>query len=207
MSETRERFVFSPRDRRGLIAGARTGQLVIVASGLVLGLAALHIVHGPARALVAIAFVVVAIAAVTWPVGGRTVEEWVPVVLGFSTKTLVRANRSVVGVAMSTSRPRKLPIFDNFEVGEVTPNGGPGFGVVVDRKSSSASALVELGGESYTLLSEVERMRHVEGWAGVLASVTARCRLDPPPAVDRAHRAGRGRRDAYPPRTIARRVH
>ncbi len=171
MSETRERFVFGPRDRRGLIAGARTGQLVIVASGLVLGIAALHAVHGPARAPVAIGFVVASIAAVTWPVGGRTVEEWVPVVFGFSTKTLVRANRSVVGVAMSTRQARKLPIFDGFEIGEVTPDSGPAFGVLVDRKSSSASALVELGGESYALLSEAERMRRVEGWAGVLASV------------------------------------
>ncbi|MGB9111182.1 MAG: SCO6880 family protein, partial [Acidimicrobiales bacterium] len=38
-------------------------------------------------------------------------------------------------------------------------------------RMSSASALIELGGESYALLSEAERMRRVERWSGVLASI------------------------------------
>ncbi len=169
MSEIRERFVFGPRDRRGLIAGARAAQLLIVAAGLVLALAALHLVRGAARAPIAIALVVVAIAAATWPVGGRTLEEWIPVVFGFATKTLVRANRSVVGVAMSTRHAPKPSIFECFEIAAIEPSSGPAIGVLVDTKSGTASALVELGGESYGLLSESERMRRVDGWAGVLA--------------------------------------
>jgi hypothetical protein len=171
VSEERDHFVFGPRDRRGLIAGARAGQLVLVAAGFVLALASLHLVRGPARVPTAMTFIVASLASVTWPIGGRTVEEWVPVVLAFSTKSIVRANRSVIGVALSTRDARKRSVFDGFEIAEVSPKSTPPFGVLVDRRSSTATALVELGGEAYALLSESERLRRVEGWAGVLASV------------------------------------
>ncbi len=171
MSETRERFVFGPRDRRGLVAGARTGQLAVVAFGLILALASIHAVHGPARAPIALAAVVASIAAVSWPIGGRTVEEWVPIVLSFFSKIVVRTNRSIVGVAMTTASARRPSIFESFAIDEVSLRNAPPFGVLLDRRTSSASALVELGGESYALLSEAERMRRVEGWSGVLASI------------------------------------
>lgn len=171
MTEVRERFVFGPRDRRGLIAGVRTSQLAVIAAGLVLALVTLHLVRGPLRAPIAAALGIAAIAVATWPVAGRTVEEWFPVAVTFATRTIVRANRSVVGVAMSTSSARRPPVFDSFEVGEAFPKSASPYGVFFDRRSSTASALVELGGDSFALLSEIERIRRVEAWAGVLASV------------------------------------
>jgi hypothetical protein len=171
VSETRERFVFGPRDRRGLIAGARAGQLAVVAAGLVLALASLHVIRGTTRAPVALVFVLASIAAVTWPIGGRTLEEWVPVALAFSTRTIVRANRSVVGVTISTGYARRPAVFDSFEIAELSPRSVSSYGVLIDRRCSTASALVELGGESFALLSEAERARRVEGWSGVLAGV------------------------------------
>ncbi|MGB9111203.1 MAG: hypothetical protein WCF24_00565, partial [Acidimicrobiales bacterium] len=171
MSEAREHFVFGPRDRRGLIAGARTGQLAVVASGLSLALVSLHVLHGRARIPIVVATVFVSIAAVSWPIGGRTVDEWFPILVAFCSKSVVRTNRSIVGVAMTTASARRPPIFESFAIEEVSPINAPSFGVLIDRRMSSASALIELGGESYALLSEAERMRRVERWSGVLASI------------------------------------
>jgi hypothetical protein len=174
MSESPERFLFGPRDRRGLIAGVRTGQLVVVGVGLAGALVTSHVVRAPARAPISIACVIISIAVVTWPIAGRTVEEWVPVALGYSTRSLAGANRSVVGVEMSARRTDRPSIFDGIEIASIEMSNGRQIGALLDRRSAAASALVELGGESFALLSESERTRRIDGWAGVLAGVTRR---------------------------------
>ncbi|MGD0743009.1 MAG: SCO6880 family protein [Acidimicrobiales bacterium] len=171
MAEDRERFRFGPRDRRGLIAGARTGQIAVVAAGLVLSVVVLRTLTGPVRGPVALAIVLVAIGAVTWPVNGRTLDEWVPVVVRFVADAASGARRDAVAVHRRGEAHRAPAVFGSLEVLEVTTDAVGPIGAVHDARRQTLTALLALGGESFALLGEADRNRRIDGWASVLASV------------------------------------
>ena len=171
MLETKERFRFGPRDRRGLIAGASTAQVAIVAIGLVVCVAVLRGLSGPARGPVALVVALVAVGSVTWPVHGRTLDEWVPVVTRFCAGTVLGGRRDAVAVHRRGDARRAPSVLGAFEVLEIpTVTVGP-IGAVHDRRHQTLTALLTLGGESFALLGETERTRRIDGWASVLASV------------------------------------
>jgi hypothetical protein len=171
MLETKERFRFGPRDRRGLIAGASTAQVAIVASGLVVCVAVLRGLSGPARGPIALIVALVAVGSVTWPVHGRTLDEWVPVVARFGASTILGGRRDAVAVHRRGDARRAPSVLGAFEVLEIpTATVGP-IGAVHDRRHQTLTALLTLGGESFALLGETERTRRIDGWASVLASV------------------------------------
>ena len=76
--EAAPRYRFGPLERRGLVAGWRGGQIAAVAGALVVAVGILR--ARPSVAGAALAFVAVAAGVVvaTWPVAGRTAEQWVP---------------------------------------------------------------------------------------------------------------------------------
>jgi hypothetical protein len=72
------RYRLGPLERRGFVAGLRGGQVACLGGGLA-GAVAVDRVLSPATGLVAALLVAAAgLAAATWPVRGRTVEEWLP---------------------------------------------------------------------------------------------------------------------------------
>lgn len=167
----RERFHFGPRDRRGLLAGARAGQLAVIAAALVASTVVLRVVQGPARGPAALALVLAAVGSVTWPIGGRSLEEWVPVATRYASRAVVGANRQALGSAASRRARRPPSVLGAFGVCEIAAGPTGSFGVVSDLRNASATAVVVLGGESFALLGETDRTRRVDSWAGVLASV------------------------------------
>jgi hypothetical protein len=172
VSESSERFSFGPRDRRGVIAGARVAQLVVVAVALAASVIVLRVVHGPGGAASALLTVGCAIAAVSWPIRGRALDEWVPIALGFLTRVLVRANRDVVGFHEGHSPRRPPGPLAAFEACEVSTKSAGLLGVIRDWRMQTATAVLALGGESFGLLSETDRQRRVDGWSGVLAGIS-----------------------------------
>src|ERR1700722_18274586 len=72
------RYRFGPLERRGFLAGWKGGQVAIVAGGLVVAVGALRTLPTVAALLVAVIAVGVSLAAATWPIAGRTGDEWVP---------------------------------------------------------------------------------------------------------------------------------
>ena len=76
----RVRYRFPPLERRGVIAGWRGGQIAVVAGGLLLAVVAVRAAPSVAGVLVAVALVGVAVALAFWPIGGRTGEQWLPLV-------------------------------------------------------------------------------------------------------------------------------
>ncbi len=172
MTEDKERFRFGPRDRGGLFAGARAGQVAVVAVALVACVVVLRTLNGPARGPLALAVVLVAIASVSWPINGRTLEEWVPVVARFLLGAVAGGRQDAVAVHRRGDDARRAPsVFAAFEVFEiVTDSVGP-IGVVHDRQHGTLTAWLALGGESFALLGETDRTHRVDTWAGVLASV------------------------------------
>src|SRR4051812_15282962 len=75
------RYRFGPLERRGLVGSLRVPQVLILGVALVAGVVSMR--AAPTGAGVVAAVVVVGVALVTcfWPVLGRSVEEWAPVVL------------------------------------------------------------------------------------------------------------------------------
>jgi len=166
-----ERFRFGPRDRSGLIAGARTAQVAVVAGALVLSVVVLRALRGPVRGVVAVSIVLVAVGSVTWPVNGRTLDEWVPVVVRFVVARFLGEHRDAVAVHRRGDARRAPSVFGAFEVFEVVTHSAGPIGVVRDRQYGTLTAMVALGGESFALLGEAERARRIDGWASVLAGV------------------------------------
>lgn len=77
------RYRLGPRSTRGLIAGWRTGQIICVAVGLIVGVGTLRSVGGAFGGFLALAATGGGVAVATWPLGGRTVEQWAPTVASF----------------------------------------------------------------------------------------------------------------------------
>ena len=71
---------FGPRDQHGLILGLRAGQIGILLCGVLLALGAVTASQAhPLAILAVLALAVLSGAAALMPVGGRGVDEWVPV--------------------------------------------------------------------------------------------------------------------------------
>lgn len=170
-TEDRERFSFGPRDRRGLVAGARPGQIAVVAFALVLSVTVLRVLDGPARGAVALAVVLAAVGSVSWPVDGRTLDEWVPIAARFVASAATGSRRQATVVYERGVNRRAPSVLGAFEVLEVVTDSLGPIGVVADRRLGSLTAVLTLGGESFALLGESDRTHRIDGWASVLASV------------------------------------
>ena len=64
--------------RRGLVAGWRGGQIGAVAAALVVGVGVLRMSASPVGVVLAVAALAVGVGVATWPIAGRTAEQWAP---------------------------------------------------------------------------------------------------------------------------------
>lgn len=166
MDRDRERarpsYRFGPLERRGLVAGWRGGQIASVAGGLVLAVFGLRVLPTTVGLAVAVALVALAVGVATWPLGGRTFEEWAPDAVRYAT-------------ARRTGRRRGLRrAFDTLllleAVLDADPRGGS-VGVVHDRAARTYTAVVPASGQGFALLGCDDQSAQVGAWAGVLSSL------------------------------------
>ncbi|MHB8264198.1 MAG: SCO6880 family protein [Acidimicrobiales bacterium] len=75
--------IFGPLERRGVIAGWRGGQLVAVASGLLVDAIILRIAPSIGGLAAAVVITCLAVGMATVPVHGQSVEEWLPGIASF----------------------------------------------------------------------------------------------------------------------------
>ena len=171
MAEESPRYQLGPRSRRGLVAGWRGGQLAAVGAGLVAGVLLLRSVGGAAGALFAFVLVAISVAFATWPLAGRSAEQWTPVVASHLARQtgVLRRGRS----ALSTLELDEIPI----------GVAGRRIGVVVDSVAGTWTATVRVGGSGFALGDEADRARRIAAWSGVLAGSARRRRSPSPPAV------------------------
>jgi len=165
------RYRFGPRDRRGLIAGVRAGQVAVVAASLVVAVAMVRDIGRGIGLLLACVVVAVAIAAAWVPIGGRTPEQWIPVAGRYAIDVVLGRRTSILERGSSSDGQAPAP-FAAFEVTEQEGLGVHGrFGALHDRRSGTWTAVLCLGSESFALLGEDDRARRVATWSGVLAAV------------------------------------
>ncbi len=102
------RYRFGPLEQRGLVAGWRGGQILSVACGLVVAVGIVR--QGTTAVHMALALCAVGLATVlaVWPVGGRTGEQWLPVVAAWLWRRASGRDRwrSSLPVAGSVQRGR-----------------------------------------------------------------------------------------------------
>jgi hypothetical protein len=174
--DTAPRYRFGPLERRGLVAGWRGGQIAAVAVGLVVAVGVLRVRPSPAGAAVAFLAVAFGVAVATWPVGGRTAEEWAP-----------DAVRHVEAIGRQRRLRRRQPFASlrflhvdltaapaatrRHGAGRDGTGDGPRAGVIHDVVNRTYTAVVTVSGPGFVLLGASDKARRVEGWSGVLASL------------------------------------
>ncbi len=193
------RYRLGPRSTRGLIAGWRTGQIACVGIGLLLAVGFLRAVGGGAGAFLGLVAVGGGVAVATWPLGGRTPEQWVPTVASFGLRAVADATYKPW---RSSSRRGQgafggLVLAQLAEPGEWEPawregleavsaqmragrrRDGPahspplstGIGVVSDSMMQTRTAVVPVGGTGFALLSDADRVERIAAWSGALAAL------------------------------------
>jgi Putative type VII ESX secretion system translocon, EccE len=169
-------YRFGPLQRRGLVAGWRGGQIASVATGLVGAVGVLRAEPSIVGAAMALAAVAVGAVVATWPVSGRTAEEWAPDAvrhtLGrgrivWQARGNVFAGLRILDVEVDASgrHPGTGP---TGRVGGGTPARA---GIVVDERARTYTAVLSVGGAGFVLLGADDKARRVARWAGVLASL------------------------------------
>ncbi len=102
--DRQETHIFGPLERRGVMAGWRMGQLVVVASGLLVDAVILRVAPSVGGLVIAVAIACVVVGMATVPVYGQSIEEWIPDVVSF-----VRALSAGHGRKVSLIPDRGMP--------------------------------------------------------------------------------------------------
>lgn len=195
------RYRFGPLERRGLIAGWRGGQVACVTAGLVVAVVLLRSEPPPFDLLAALAMVIASIGAATWPIAGRTCDQWCPLVLTWTSRVLLSRRHvssvpalgslAPVGVREDAEpsprhRVRGASLPAASRPGPALPAtlrgcrllappvegmGGLRLGVVHDARARTYTGVVSVSGTAFALLGHDERNRRVAAWSGLLSSL------------------------------------
>lgn len=182
-ANNRIRYRFGPLEQRGLVAGWRGGQILSVAAGLVVAVGTLRASTAPVHLVLAAATVGLAVAFALWPIGGRTGEQWLPVVAGWLWLQATARGRwrsplpgagwtAPTGPAATGAAPasgRGLGTAGPFAGCTIAASSRVGY--VHDRKARTLTAALAVRGSGFTLLSPDDQHRAVASWAGVLAAL------------------------------------
>jgi hypothetical protein len=163
------RFRFPPRESRGLLLGLRPRQLAM------LGAAGLAVVIGAARGaagLTAGTAVATALGVACFvPVGGRSLEQWAPVVATWLARGPAarrwRGGPRAHGDSGGITLP---PPLDRVAVLAVAADGRD-VAVIADRRRGTYTAVLALAGSMFALLEEQAKHRRTDGWGWSLASL------------------------------------
>jgi hypothetical protein len=155
VSEGGARYRFGPRERGGALAGWRAGQILTIALGLVVGVFVLRAQPNPAGIGVGIIILVACGAMATWPVSGRTGEQWLPVVMRWTTR-------------LGFGGMRRMDSLRGLRLLSVGPHD---MGAVHDQRGRTLTAALSLRGQGFALLGPDEQDRRVAAWSSVLATL------------------------------------
>lgn len=156
MSASGARYRFGPRERRGVLAGWRAGQIITVALGLLFGVLVLRMEPNGIGVFGALMILVLYVALATWPVDGRTGDQWLPVVVCWGARRMF---------------PRGDRRMDSLRGLSLLQAGWRDMGVVHDRRGRTLTAALSVRGQSFALLGPDEQDRRVGGWSSVLAAL------------------------------------
>ncbi len=176
-------YRFGPLERRGIFGAVRGGQAATLAVGAVVAIVLLD--HSPnlTGTLSATLLFAAAAALSLIPVGGRTLQEWAPLVLGFEARRLsgratfrsaiatrgARAALSSSGVAGAQApAPEAPPALGGVRIVEADYRGRP-LGILVERHGRRLTAVLACRVVSFSLLDPEAQERRLARWGLVLS--------------------------------------
>jgi hypothetical protein len=178
----RRTYRFGPIERHGFLGTIRGGQAAVVVIGAVTGLVLLGSSPSPGRAVGAIVIVVAAVGIATAPVGGRTLEQWLPVAVAWLLRRLTGANQfrsraPTAGLKHANGRFMLVRDEDLTLPPALTgarivglPYGGRMIGAVSERAGKRLTLLLACRAMSFALLDPDTQERSLHHWGGVLSS-------------------------------------
>ena len=177
------RYRFGPRERGGALAGWRAGQILTVAVGLAVSVVVLQARPDALGAAVAVIILVVCGLLATWPISGRTGDQWLPVVVRWGSRR---------------AAPGGLRRMDALGGLRLLGVGSRQMGVVHDHRERTLTAALSVRGRVCAARS---RRAGAEGDGLVLGSghPCPRRLADPPRAVAGGDTSGSGPRCAQLP--------
>jgi hypothetical protein len=179
------RYHFGPLERRGLLLGLRPGQLFTLGGAGLLSVVELRVLPPASAAGLAVLILLGAVAATFWPVAGRPLEAWLPLLLTYGLRRLrgghrfvsgahleghlvaIRENGGVLEALPPEERPasvRGLRILEARAGQEHAP-----VGVIKDPRRHTYMGVLRVRGRSFNLLDEASQAAAVQGWASILA--------------------------------------
>ena len=168
------RYVFDPLDRRGLVAGLRTGQLVLLGGGLVVGTGILREDPTVVGLLLAIVVAVGGAAGAFVSVGGQPMERWAPAVVRRAVRVAGRRTATRPATVRRPGEPVLPPAppgLAGLSFAELEQPGGGPVGVLRDQASRSLGAVLSVRGRSFALLDGQDKARRLTSWSAVLAGL------------------------------------
>lgn len=180
------RYLFGPRDQRGVIAGLRWGQIGILVGGGGCALALVMASRASLAALTAVGLVLVFSAACAFvPVAGRSLDEWAPAVAHYlltgrrtwRSPQPHRGQRLVVGtqgeVRILAEQPAFPPGLRYCSLLSVQVPRGE-LGMVKDARLRTWTAVLRVSGSSFALLDGEEKARRMAAWGAVQGALAHR---------------------------------
>lgn len=174
-------YRFGPLERRGILGPVRAGQAATLGAGIAIAVVAVD--HAPTGAGVLGALIALAIATAlaAAPVGGRTPEEWTPVVCAFAVRRLRRRDRFRSPIPAAGVRWRPGRTTPDSAVGAPPPGlgdlelraisyGGRTLGALSERRGRRMTAMLACRVVAFPLLDPSAQERRLAQWGTVLSS-------------------------------------
>ncbi|MBA3431596.1 MAG: hypothetical protein H0U16_08975 [Actinobacteria bacterium] len=172
------RYRFGPLERRGLLAGLRGPQIAILGVAGLVVVVALRALPPASGLLVATTTLIIGVSGGFIPIGGRTLDEWLPVLISWAARTVSGTRRFSSGAPARglTARVEEQPHFppvlrDIALLSHEIRGTGVSMGVLKDRREGTYTGVLATRGKSFALLDGPEKARRLSSWAGILAGL------------------------------------
>lgn len=178
-------YRFGPLERRGVIGSLRLGQALTIAAGSIAAVILLRLLPSSQGLPVAVAVLLLCGVMSLAPLGGRTADEWWPVVWGAVSLRLrgehrFRASRAANGFEAPLEgepirRPEGLPSqLSGCRLLSARLADGSELGMLHDAELGAYSAVIALRARAVSLLPASEHERRLEHWGQLLAATARR---------------------------------
>lgn len=173
------RYRFGPLERRGVLAGLRATQLLVLAAAGV-GIVATVRTLSVTPALVGVALIgLVAVFAAFVPIGGRALDEWLPALGGWAFAHLSGRLRFVSAAprggltVLLDPQPDFPPSLKGITIlSHDIPGSSSRMGVLKDARNGTFTGVLAVRGKSFALLDGPEKARRLSSWAAILAGLS-----------------------------------
>jgi Putative type VII ESX secretion system translocon, EccE len=174
MSEERATYSFGPLERRGILGPVRAGQAALLAAAALATIVCLDAVPTATGVLVGGLLLGLGTGVAFAPLGGRTLEEWLPVTLAFAGRR--RHWRSALPGAGARLGPAGLgeapadppPALAGVRIETIT-YGGREIGLLAERSGRRLTAVLACRVAAFSLLDPEAQERRLARWGLVLS--------------------------------------